>query len=515
MLNKGKNALVVKELSLKTEFKMEGTNLLHSDTFEEPVSPPACDPTEGPPLILNIEELASGVVEEQRNASTDTTGTSKKHIILPPKKMKKRELLPRTVEPTEGSFFTNLIPATVSDLIERPYHHHMESSTEKRNPTLLHMSGGGVMTGTSSPVLTTPSIENTNLLKNKPEKQYFTLQYMLDDPVQNSALNTEGSRTLIDQNESIEIQGLPLDLSITKIPKDNGLHPNKKKNNKRPREELAPELEISVKKKPYVILPLPLEDKEVNHEKALISKEKQVSVSKKVKETSNKTQKDDGIKKQNVSLQDVSCKLVLPKQKGKKAKIIFENGMFVEIDRHHFTNFEQNLQNTGRTVQKPRTSRSKKNTTKRQRKQEEANLPAESCSFDQMSNATSTNGQDSEDYPRNMPLLIFDDDQEEEKINKKINEVQIDRDINMTPPPTPPQSPPNTSPKHIQMDTSIVSQRSTSPISPSPNPTFESSRISTPPPSNPGSPPGLHKLPKMISKPCYYRLESKTKAKLK
>ena len=66
MLNKGKNALVVKELSLKTELKMEGTNLLHSDTFEEPVSPPACDPTEGPPLILNIEELASGVVEEQR-----------------------------------------------------------------------------------------------------------------------------------------------------------------------------------------------------------------------------------------------------------------------------------------------------------------------------------------------------------------------------------------------------------------------------------------------------------------
>merc|ERR1711915_43031 len=40
---------------------------------------------------------------------------------------------------------------------------------------------------------------------------------------------------------------------------------------------------------------------------------------------------------------DIDCKLVLPKRKEVKAKIVFNNGMFVEIDRKLFNCLEQKL----------------------------------------------------------------------------------------------------------------------------------------------------------------------------
>merc|ERR1711862_232416 len=61
----------------------------------------------------------------------------------------------------------------------------------------------------------------------------------------------------------------------------------------------------------------------------------------------------------------LDCKLILPRRKTEKAKIVFTNGMVVEIDRKVFNSLEQNIvgKNPG-----SHTSSKKKVQTKRQRK---------------------------------------------------------------------------------------------------------------------------------------------------
>merc|ERR1711976_159424 len=82
---------------------------------------------------------------------------------------------------------------------------------------------------------------------------------------------------------------------------------------------------------------------------------------------------------QQINGNDIDCKLVLPKRKEVKAKIVFNNGMFVEIDRKLFNCLEQKLRKEKfeekkkltNKVQHSRQGNRKKETARRKEKQNE------------------------------------------------------------------------------------------------------------------------------------------------
>merc|ERR1712121_59563 len=117
-------------IKLNVDIKMgKGVDEI-SDEIEEPVSPPACDPEEGPPLLLSqsIEEIASEVVGENWAASnTEESDTDLSFI-------------PKTVEKERRNSIGSLIPVTVSDFSEDLL------TSQPQPPPTLYMSGGMVST---------------------------------------------------------------------------------------------------------------------------------------------------------------------------------------------------------------------------------------------------------------------------------------------------------------------------------------------------------------------------------
>eukprot|EP00092_Neocalanus_flemingeri_P031218 GFUD01033910.1.p1 GENE.GFUD01033910.1~~GFUD01033910.1.p1 ORF type:complete len:293 (+),score=84.24 GFUD01033910.1:145-1023(+) len=111
--------------------------------IEEPVSPPACDPEEGPPLICyqSIEDLVSEVVDEDR--AFDNKHSEEKRNASEKDSMDINNI-PMTINTEERMKTQNpipsLIPATVSEIAE-----DLQTSPHKPPPT-LHMSGGKVST---------------------------------------------------------------------------------------------------------------------------------------------------------------------------------------------------------------------------------------------------------------------------------------------------------------------------------------------------------------------------------
>merc|ERR1719412_1943601 len=108
---------------------------------EEPVSPPACHPSEGPPLLFSqsIEELAAVIVKENRKEE------NKEDVVA---KCGDKKTVPA------------LIPLTVSEFGER--------SPFNSLPSPLHMSGGGVYTTDSyyrklGPPTTTSTTSTTSI----------------------------------------------------------------------------------------------------------------------------------------------------------------------------------------------------------------------------------------------------------------------------------------------------------------------------------------------------------------
>merc|ERR1711953_1526245 len=104
--------------------------LSDSIELEEPVSPPACHPSEGPPLLFSsqsIEDLAAVIVKENRG-----------------EKEEKEEDIPKSgatksvvAAATSSKAVPALIPLTVSEF---------GGELPASSPSTLHMSGGGVYT---------------------------------------------------------------------------------------------------------------------------------------------------------------------------------------------------------------------------------------------------------------------------------------------------------------------------------------------------------------------------------
>merc|ERR1711874_609693 len=97
--------------------------------LEEPVSPPACHPSEGPPLLFShsIEDLAAVIVKEKRQNEDEDDDV--------PKRGEKRWMV---ASASTSKAVPALIPLTVSEFGERP--------SSINSPSTLHMSGGGVYT---------------------------------------------------------------------------------------------------------------------------------------------------------------------------------------------------------------------------------------------------------------------------------------------------------------------------------------------------------------------------------
>merc|ERR1719225_1015321 len=108
---------------------MEEAELEELEELEEPVSPPACHPSEGPPLLFSqsIEDLAAVIVKEKRQEE------DKEDLV--PKRGDKRSV---AASATTSKAVPTLIPLTVSEFGERP--------SSISSPSTLHMSGGGVYT---------------------------------------------------------------------------------------------------------------------------------------------------------------------------------------------------------------------------------------------------------------------------------------------------------------------------------------------------------------------------------
>jgi len=100
------------------------------EELEEPVSPPACHPSEGPPLLFSsqsIEDLAAVIVKENRGEKEEEkedipkSGTTKSVVAAA----------------TTSKAVPALIPLTVSEF---------GGELPASSPSTLHMSGGGVYT---------------------------------------------------------------------------------------------------------------------------------------------------------------------------------------------------------------------------------------------------------------------------------------------------------------------------------------------------------------------------------
>merc|ERR1711915_770853 len=121
---------------------------------------------------------------------------------------------------------------------------------------------------------------------------------------------------------------------------------------------MGEELEISIKKKSLVIPKMHKEADCISRKRSDInnSEENDISLThqntfegkripngleviKIKKQSSQENQKNV----QHLNGNNIDCKLVLPKRKEVKAKIVFNNGMFVEIDRKLFNCLEQKL----------------------------------------------------------------------------------------------------------------------------------------------------------------------------
>jgi len=489
-------------MNLKLDLKISdfAKENMGDNVIEEPVSPPACKADEGPPLIFSqsIEDIAREVVDENRRfKSAEKTSVCETQI-------------PKVVELIERNPFTPLIPATVCDISEDP----SIPNKSKQSPT-LHMSGGMVstdMTLNISSVPTSVITNNTSTSVTVKGDQGIDniLQYFRS---QNQTMATDNTQGI-----------LPLDLSVrnvvegsSSLPKslDTGicnLGIRKRKRDENPLNENGNLLYDG--KRQMVALQnkaatLRFEEKKPEH-KAKVEKVKERDteiIMQKNQELDNNREKN---KKENEKKKvlpekaqcdklkngnDFACRLVLPKKREEKAKIVFPNGLHVEIDRSMFHTLEQQILGKRQKIS-TKTASQNRNASKRQKKIQRSDKKKQAPLANPGKLKTDLKKSPKfvphiEKYdtkPKDMPLIV-----EEEYFTTHSTETKDQNGISesrMTPPPTPPPTSPINQP---YFSPSLIRS------SPPPSPKF-----TTPPPSNPSSPPGLHKLPSVVSKPSYY-----------
>merc|ERR1711915_155919 len=410
--------------------------------------------------------------------------------------------IPKTVEFVEKSTFSCLIPATVSDISEDSIPPHLTK------PPTLHMSGGMVSTDVTPLTASVPTsviTANTSIRNTTEKDEGFDsiIKYLMNrsdgspQVTKRDTLQVCGEKSVIDLPSICN--DLPLDLSITRVlPSTNNENVTIKEassvSRKRQREDQSSEeLEISIKKKSLGIPKMHKGADNISRKRSDINKPEENYVSLSHQTTIEGQKIPNGlevikIKKQSLQENqknvqhlngnDIDCKLVLPKRKEVKAKIVFNNGMFVEIDRKLFNCLEQKLRKEKveekkkltTKLQRSKQGNLKKETTQRKEKQNEStkvetDIPSE---IQTQSRERSLEAEESTtSKPKDMPMIIYNDTEDD----KTPKENLIARDTNLYQPSSrltlPPTPPPSTSPCVLIPNPTATSTAFQLPISPS------------------------------------------------
>merc|ERR1719347_1612107 len=233
--------------------------------------------------------------------------------------------------------------------------------------------------------------------------------------------------------------------------------------------------------------------------------------------------------KDSPDLNCLDCKLILPRRKTEKAKIVFTNGMVVDIDRKVFNSLEQNIlgKNPGsQTSSKKKVERAKVEKNDKKRKRESSNKKTKKENendvqisamnkqvlFNQQNRKEVPDVQD--DTPKHMPMIVTSSNEDEEhskneNIRKTEQWILPSNPTRSTSFTLIPSSVPLTIQTPFASLTQISSNQSPKYLgipSPAlaPTPPTETPPPSPPSPSYPASPTGLHKLPSIVSRPSYY-----------
>jgi len=392
--------------------------------IDEPVSPPPCDPEDAPQLLIsqNIEDLATEVVVESRKKMMEPSKiiqASKVYTkICTNKNNPSLNDIPKTVlRPTVSVSGPSLIPLTVSE---------MEADEEPSSPvsSSLHMSGGGVYT-TDSFYYLDPIKEKQrcSVITKVPERKSFkkfenNSEQKIDDLVDFFSKNSSESSS----RESV----------VCRIPQ--------------PTIKISDSLEIT----PITIKPIPFSKVGIMKRKLQTTStipEKRKCLNSEFPSNSKKHDSEsDTISSKNDIILD--CKLVINNDDSKKVKLVFDNGVSVQLSKQILkkSNLENHQTNKIRRKQMKKVPKSSEKSHEHNTKQEPNNIDLMQATQKTTNKMTDTN---------------------EENENKEVKENGSGNSNNY-----------HKIPKQISNNNKI---------------------------------PGLHKLPSMICKPTFYTSLKRTK----
>merc|ERR1719412_1963322 len=281
---------------------------------EEPVSPPACHPSEGPPLLFSqsIEELAAVIVKENRKEE------NKEDVVA---KCGDKKTVPA------------LIPLTVSEFGER--------SPFNSLPSPLHMSGGGVYTTDSyyrklGPPTTTSTTSTTSIgsicsrLPQPPPPQLSVIKKL---PVSAATPMPAKKRSVIKSKTA---------LAEDKEKNENILRQFYKKSNLISEAQKTIKLSDGLEITPIINVPTgpTVPSKKRSHESPDNDHNQGSKCARNdlvIEKIPRKIPKKQQTEQSNIQTneQTLVCKLVISRL-DKKAKLVFENGIEVPISKNIF-----------------------------------------------------------------------------------------------------------------------------------------------------------------------------------
>merc|ERR1712198_802213 len=322
--------------------------------IDEPVSPPPCDPEDSPQLLIsqNIEDLATEVVVESRKKMREPSKiiqASKVYTkICTNKNNPSLNDIPKTVlRPTVSVSGPSLIPLTVSE---------MEADEDTSSPvsSSLHMSGGGVYTTDSfyylSPV---KEKQRCSVITKVPERKYFkkfenNSEQKIDDLVDFFSKNSSESSS----RESV----------VCKIPQ--------------PTIKISDSLEIT----PITIKPIPFSKGIMKRKLQTTSTipEKRKCLNSEFPSNSKKHDSESDTISSKNDKNDIilDCKLVINNDDSKKVKLVFDNGVSVQLSKQILkkSNLENHQTNKIRRKQMKKVPKSSEKSHEHNTKQEPKNL---------------------------------------------------------------------------------------------------------------------------------------------
>merc|ERR1712088_945889 len=295
--------------------------LSDSIELEEPVSPPARHPSEGPPLLFSsqsIEDLAAVIVKENRGE----------------KEEKEEEDIPRSgatksvvAAATSSKAVPALIPLTVSEF---------GGELPASSPSTLHMSGGGVYTTDSyyrnfGPRLTTSTTSSGARVSTPPPPPPLQPSVIKKLPVSTAAPMPAKKRSVIKSKPA---------LAEDKEKQENILREFYKKSNLISEAQKTIKLSDGLEITPIINVPTlcnnvptkkrSYESTDNDHNQGSKCARNDLGIEKIPRKITEKEQTEQSNLQTNEQAFD--CKLVISRL-NKKVKLVFDNGIEVPISR--------------------------------------------------------------------------------------------------------------------------------------------------------------------------------------